>query len=292
MSVRRKSGGLRRDGFSLVELLIVTVLASLVIAAAFRLFISQSRLFMVQREILDARESVRSASALLAADLRELASTDADLYSAESDSIVLRSMTGAGVVCAHTWQGPDRRLALQHTSGTFQAVAATDSVLAYRLAADVWGAYPVTEVWTPPAAWLPSGGNTSTCFWGDSSTTVPRPEVTVELTGPFADLGEIVPGSPVRSFRRTKYALFQRNSRWFLGRKVGSALGYELLTGPMLSPTDGGFQASYYDAAGVATTVPADVVRIELMLKSESAGRTTSGTQVDSLTTTVFLRNN
>ena len=293
MSVRMKSRRLERSGFSLIELLIVTVLASVIIASAFRLFMSQSRLFMVQREILDARESVRSASALLAADIRELASTDADLYSATPDSLVLRSMTGAGVVCSHTWQGLGRRLALQHTSGTFASVAANDSLLAYRLSSDVWGAWVVEDVWTGPAAWLgPPGGNTPTCFWGDSSTAVPRPEVTVEISGVAADLNEIIPGSPVRAFRRTKYALFARNSRWYLGRQVGAAMGYELLTGPMLSPTDGGLQVRYFDAAGLATAVPAEVVRIDLVLKSESAGRTTSGTQTDSLTTTVFLRNN
>ena len=278
-------------GFSLVELLIVTVLGSMVIASAFQLFISQSQLFVVQREVMDVRETLRSSVALLASDLREVAASDGDLYSAEPDSLVLRSMLGAGVICSNAWNGLARRLGMQHVSGTFESSALTDTLLAYTLADDAWTPYRITQVWEPPTAWLagPGGGGTPDCVWGGGPL---RPEITVELDGDPDELLKLTPGAPVRAFKRTSYALFERDSRWYLGRRVGNALGWELLTGPMLSPEAGGLVVQYFDAGGLATDVPANVVRVELTLKAESAGRAVNGTAVDSVTTVVFLRNN
>ncbi len=276
----------------MVELLIVVVLASMVIASAFQLFISQSQLFVIQREILDVRETLRSSVTLLGADLRELAASDGDLYSAEPDSLVLRSIVGAGVICSTAWSGPDRRVAMQHVSGIVQTSAADDSLLSFSLSDNVWTPYLITRVWEGLAARsaAPVGGGTPECSWGDSELL---PEMTVELVGDPIELAKLIPGAPVRAFRRTKYALFEQESRWYLGRRVGGAVGYELLTGPMLSPEDGGLVLQYFDAAGVATDVPAAVVRIALTLRSESAGRSSrTGSQIDSVTTVVFLRNN
>ena len=119
-----------------------------------------------------------------------------------------------------------------------------------------------------------------------------RPEITDELEGDLIELANLIPGAPVRAFRRTKYALFKFDSRWYLGRRVGNAPGYELLTGPMVPPEAGGLVVRYFGAAGVAMDVPASVVRVELTLKAESAGRSVKGAKVDSATTVVFLRNN
>lgn len=275
-----------------MELLIVVVLASMVIASAFQLFISQTQLFVVQREVLDVRETLRSSVVLLGADLRELAASDGDLYSAEPDSLVLRSVVGAGVICSMAWSGPARRVAIQHVSGIVESSAADDTLLSFSLSDNIWTPYLITRVWERPAAWLPApgGGGTPDCFWADSPL---RPEITVELAGDPIELAKLIPGAPVRAFRRTKYALFEQESRWYLGRRVGGAVGYELLTGPMLSPENGGLVVRYFDAAGLATDVPAAVVRIALTLRSESAGRSSrTGSVVDSVTTVVFLRNN
>lgn len=274
----------------MVELLIVTVLASMVIASAFQLFISQSQLFVIQREVLDVRETLRSSVMLLGSDLRELAASDGDLYSAEADAVVLRSILGAGVICAQASSGANLRVAIQHVSGIFESSGINDTLLAFSLSDNVWTPYLITQVWEGLAARSPLGGGTPDCFWGDSPLL---PEITVELEGDPIALARLIPGAPVRAFRRTRYALFEQESRWYLGRRVGDAAGYELLTGPMLSPEDGGLAVRYFDAGGVATTVPAAVVRIELTLRSESAGRSSrTGTQVDSVTTVVFLRNN
>ncbi len=65
----------------------------------------------------------------------------------------------------------------------------------------------------------------------------------------------------------------------------------------MLSPANGGLTFSYYDVNDAVTTDPTLVSRVEFTLRSESFGQLSAaspgrGTVGDSMTTTVFLRNN
>ncbi len=143
-------------------------------------------------------------------------------------------------------------------------------------------------------AW--SAGGTPVCFWGDSTTAAPRPQAAIELTGTAASLATLKVGASLRVFRRTKYGLFAQDGRWWLGRRVGAG-AWELLTGPMLSPANGGLTFTYYDANDAVTTDPTLVSRVEFTLRSESYGRVSAAGQGgstvgDSLTMTVFLRNN
>lgn len=281
-------------GFTLIELLTASTIGSVVVLAGFSLFMSQARLFGAQREILEARESTRSAAALLITELREIAATDGDLYLASRDSVVFRATLAAGVVCSHDWVSGSRRVAIRNTTGTGEPTT-TDSVLAYRPDSARWETAGISALWYGPTTWdpAPGGGGAPVCFWGDSSITQPRPEAALELTGDSATVSGITTGSPIRVFRRTKYALFERNARWYLGRREGAATSYELLTGPLRSPADSGLVFSYFDSTGTATTVPADVRRIEIHLRSESTGTMPSGRpSLDSLTAVTYLRNN
>ncbi len=106
-----------RTGFSLVELLMVAVVGSVIVVAGGQMFVSQSRLFIAQREILDSRESLRAATILLTGEIHEISAADGDLFSAQRDSLVMRSVQGAGVVCSHTWVGNARRLGIQQSTG-------------------------------------------------------------------------------------------------------------------------------------------------------------------------------
>ncbi len=106
-----------RTGFSLVELLMVAVVGSLIVIAGGQMFVSQSRLFIAQREILDSGESLRAATILLTGEIHEISAADGDLFSAQRDSLVLRSVQGAGVVCSHAWYGSARRLGIRQRPG-------------------------------------------------------------------------------------------------------------------------------------------------------------------------------
>ncbi len=68
-SVRRRAS---QAGVTLIELMISLVVASIVIASIYQLMINQSRAYTNQREVTDARETVRGAAVLLSAELRQL----------------------------------------------------------------------------------------------------------------------------------------------------------------------------------------------------------------------------
>ena len=91
-----------------------------------------------------------------------------------------------------------------------------------------------------------------------------------------------------------EYAEYQQNNRWWLGRKVGAAASYELLTGPLFPPASNGLAFTYYDTLGAATTNTAAVGSVAFTLRIESYKKTTVRStfdyQRDSLTTKVAVR--
>ena len=282
-----------RSGFTLVELLVVILVALLLIGGAYQTLMSQTRLHSVSQQSLDARESVRAATAMIAWDLRSIAPEDGDLYSVTPDSLVLRSARATGVICSAQTVSGGRRFGLQHSSGGF-TVTSDDSVLVHTLPDSSWSPLAVTESWTGSSAWAsaPAGGGTPVCFWADSTTSVPRPQVAIHAEGDSIALEGLRVGSPLVLFRHTTYALFPWDGRWWLGVRTAGATEYEVLSGPMRAPSDGGLVFTYLDASGAATTDPALVTRIEFSLVSESFESFAGNPMVDSLSSGVYLRNN
>ena len=90
---------LSTSGFTFVELAIYMVLSSVVMGAVVQFMITQSQGYTQQIEIMDARETVRSAAALLTWELRGLSAAGGDLYTIKSDTVALRSTLATGVVC-------------------------------------------------------------------------------------------------------------------------------------------------------------------------------------------------
>jgi hypothetical protein len=265
--------------------MISLVVASIVIASIYQLMINQSRAYTNQREITDARETVRGAAVLLSAELRQLSAADNDIYFVHSDSIAVRSVGAGGVVCAK--DNPGRRYALWGTSGEFQTNA-EDSVLVFAAAGsgaadDTWRVVDLEASWSPGVAGM------NNCAW----TVAQVPDIVVRVSH---DSDIVNVGGAVRAFRRVQYGMYQDGGRWWLGRKVGAAANYEKLTGPLLAPASGGLDLNYYDAAGAATAVPANVRTIEIIIRAESYGTSRFGKsnipteRQDSIKTKVFLR--
>ncbi|HZE09296.1 MAG TPA: hypothetical protein VE110_11140, partial [Gemmatimonadaceae bacterium] len=148
-----------------------------------------------------------------------------------------------------------------------------------------WTPLKITAVGTPAAMGVTS------CAWPGARP----PDVVVEFAvGNKNDTAYIKIGAPFRNFRAVKYAEFQLNNRWWLGRKVGSAAAYEQLTGPLVPPASNGLAFAFYDTLGTVTATPGAVGSVALTLRTESfknsGNGTTFGYQHDSLTTRVTLR--
>ncbi len=273
----------RAAGFTLAELLVYMVVGGIVLGSVGRLIMAQGRGYGKQRELMDVRETARSAAALLAWNLRHAASGGSRLVAMSPNSIILRSVQGSGIVCGRHPTLP--RYALWRTGGSIEATA-DDSALVYLSGRDQWRAVRINRVGTPAAMGVPG------CAWPGARP----PDLVVQLVvNAQQDTAGIRVGAPLRTFRREQYAEYQANGRWWLGRRVGRAATYEQLTGPLLAPGAGGLTFAYYDTLGAPTATPTAVGAVGFTLRTESFKQARAATgpltyQRDSLTTKVALR--
>ena len=257
------SAGSARLGFTLMEVLVALVLATLV-GAALHQFLLQHRRFYshVEAGALN-HDALRVAWAVLASDLREADPSAGDVLLFSADSLRVRSPVGFGLVCAV--DVASGRVALLEARGR---LTAGDSVLLH--AAGGWRADRVL-------ARDPAGPSPVCPYGGGAAAAV------LELEGGAADLG---PGDPVRTFRSwTYHARLAGSERW-LARADGG--GAELLAGP-LAP--GGLRFRLLDEAGAPTSDPARVARVEVLTRSQTPVGGGDGPRVSALSISVRGRN-
>ncbi len=268
-------------GFTLIELLVYMLISSVFMTAVFGLLLNQSRYLRGQVEVKDVRETLRGAVAMLSTDLRHASASEGDLYIIKNKSLTLRSVTGSGVICGVHATEP--RFALWRPRGSFRTTL-QDSVLVPDGAK--WKSAGTVTTWTG------GGGGLSSCAWSAAHV----PDLVVQASDTL--LSPAV-GTTLHAFRRVEYGIFEWDGRWWLGRKVGSATDYELLTGPLASSDDGGLEFRYFQADGTQTNKPKEVARVEITLRGQSQRAqptrlTRAGSDkfaTDSVTTTVLLRN-
>ena len=301
---------MRTRGFTLVEMMVYVLLSGIVMASVYQLLVVQSRSYGKQRELMDVHETIRGVAALLTWEIRQTSPAGGDLYATGANSITLRSVQGAGIVCG--LHATLTRAGLGRTWGDFDDTA-DDSVLVYTADTDSWLIGPINLILPDPA---PAG--VAWCDWGGGASIVPDivldvtvstdmsgaffafcmslfgvqrgncmsapdwPTYCAGLSGPqktacdaalaaaLGTVGNIAVGAPFRAFRRVEYGLYEEGGRWWLGRKVGAAASYEKLTGPLRSAVDGGLVFTYYDAAGAVTAVPGLVAAVEFIIRAES----------------------
>ncbi len=112
---------------------------------------------------MDVHETIRGAAAMLAWEIRQTSAAGADLYATGANSITLRSVQGAGVVCA--MHGTLPRMGLARTWGDFDATA-DDSALVFSASGNMWLVASISQVWQ-------TGGGVPWCNWGGGSSIQP-----------------------------------------------------------------------------------------------------------------------
>jgi hypothetical protein len=265
----------------MIEVIVALVVGMIVLSSVVQLLIVQGRGYRNQREQVDVRETAREAAELLSWDLRQAAVAGSSFAAMGTNTVTIRSFRGLGTVCGK--HATLARYGLWKTGGNIQATV-DDTALVYQLGRGQWNKLRITAVGTPAAMGVVG------CAWPGARP----PDVVVEFAVTAStDTSYIKIGAPFRSFRRVQYAEYQANNRWWLGRKVGAAAAYELLTGPLLAPASNGLTFTYYDTLGVATVDPAAVGGVAFTLRTESFKNTpgsSSPYQHDSVTTRVAVR--
>ncbi len=282
---RRREGA----GFTLVELLVVVVLAGVVLGATSQLLQSNQRFYRSQSQVLDVEEGLMAVAQLVPAELRELSARGGDIIAMGRDSITLRAMRSLGVICAPPNVSGGSVVVADSLMFGWRAVdPARDRALVFR---DGDPATADDDRWLDLGVSSVSAG--AACGDGSAGTTL-------YLAGATADLDGVSAGSPLRTYERVTYRLYadDQGLSW-LGERGYSDGGWSALS-PVAGPLRrvGGLSFNYYDSAGAPTAAPAAVVRISVTARGLSAGpievpgRTASGRQYeDSIVVQAALRN-
>jgi prepilin-type N-terminal cleavage/methylation domain-containing protein len=291
-----------RRGFTMVELLIALVLLGLVSAALYRVLVNNQRLYLAQTQRIDLSQNIRAASNILPAEFRELDAADGDIAAMSADSISIRAMRWLSFVCvAPALAGVNNGLAMTIRGGQVGQPmffgsrginTATDSLLIYldgdqTTRTDDY--FVPAQLTGAPAGVCPAAG-----------PVVAQPGTVVAFNGAFiagTNKANAIPvGAPVRGFERVTYRLIQPvgDTLWYIGfRPAGGTM--QPLIGPVLP---NGLTFQYFAADGSVTAVRSQVARIDITVRARTTSQVRAGGQaparlvIDSLTTSVALRNN
>lgn len=263
-------------GFTLVELLVVTVLGAVLFVASMQIMVTNQRAYAAQASQIRGQRSIRAAVDLLYGELREISARGGDLIAMGSSAMTVRSMRGFGVVCSVARSDPAVLTVLE----VADRFAAGDSVFVF---ADIEGAHP-EDAWI--AARVTAVDTTARCDGREAQT------LTFAGQGPeFTRAGRdrVGPGAPVRRFARYTYGLVDHDGESWLGRTAPD--GTEVaLVGP-LQPASG-LDFAYLDEAGMVTTVPTDVRQIVLTVRTPGGPVGAIGeVAADSIRAVVYTRN-
>jgi len=293
-----------RRGFTMVELLVALVLLGLVSAALYRVLVNNQRLYMAQTQRIDLSQNIRAAANILPSELREIDASEGDIIAMSPTRLEIRAMRWIGFACvAPVLGGALNPVTMVIRGGApgqplfFGARGiniATDTMLIYydgdptSRNDDYWARGTFTGV-APAAVNCPD------------PTAPPQPGQLVTFNLNLLGLGlnaagAIPVGAPVRGYEHVIYQLYQPagDTSFYIGfQPAGGTM--QPLVGPVLT---NGLTFQYYAADGSVTAVKNQVARVDITVRARTTsairggGQAPAATVVDSISTSVALRNN
>lgn len=292
---------LTKRGFTLIELLIALVLMGIVSSGIYAVMINNQRVYRQQTLRIELNDNLRSAVAILPADLRELNSMDlisntaSDIQEMTASSIVYKAMRSLYTICLPAPAAPGTppnpvsggtltldatMIGLRGLSRDFDSLLVFADVNPDLMTDDVWLHVDVTDV--QPGNNCP--GN--------------QPSLAVQVNPPIALASGVFSGAPVRGFEMSDVRSYTDASGmlWLGARRYSKSVLWSNIQ-PIAGPLQpGGFQLAYFDVNGFATANPRLVARIDITV----IGRTSQPVSLadgslayvaDTLMTQVALRN-
>ena len=308
-----------RTGFTLVELLIAMVLMGIVGGAIVTLLLRQQRFYNSTNELIQTRQQIRQAAAMLPSDLRGISSVGGDIYVMTDSSLEFRSVFGSSLACvvdpagkyvSTAPQGLVRQSAMTNWAvlpSVGDSLALYDSGLSSAASDDSWQLFQITAV-TPR-----TGGASDGCPVASGLVTAAVADLAVsnpsyKLTLSPVASKNIDAGAGIRFFRRVHYSLYKAaDNLWYLGYydcktgRVPVCNAIQQIGGPFQPyATNGtsGLQFTYYDSTGAVTATKTLVARVSLAVRGQgtslvnfSGNSGGSTTLRDSLRMEIRLRN-
>src|SRR5215212_28573 len=124
-----------RRGLSIGEMLVYMVIAGVVLTAIYSVMNRQGRGYARQLATVDVDESARGASTVLAWDIRHATMAADSVLNFATDSIVLRSVQGVGVICAIS--STAAQYGVWKTGGSIDSTI-LDSAMIYHTGTTTW----------------------------------------------------------------------------------------------------------------------------------------------------------
>lgn len=268
-----------RKGFTLVEMLIVTVLGSLLLMATYQVLITNQRTYAAQAAQIQSQQVSRASLDVLFAELREVSAGGGDILGMGADSLRVRVMRRYGLVCAVTLPGgASVKLKTLRVGEPFEV---DDSVFVYAENQantsndDIWVQAKVTAVDTAHTC---GTSRAQLLTFSDSSLIT----------------NTVISGAPVRSYTNYKFAPFTWGGQRYLGRQEKEDSVFPMVgpLGAASGTNTSGVRFRFLDSLGVATSTPEDVRQIQVTVRTWKDVTTSQGQQVeDSVTARIFPRN-
>lgn len=280
-----------RRGFTLIELIVATVLAAIVGAALVMTLRKQERFYASVREMMQLRSQLRDAADVLVADIRGAAVSRYGLSLMTDTAVEFFATLGTSVLCA-TPSG--RTLFLPPT--TLSSGAVLSSFVASPDTGDLAVVLSLPRGNPDSAHWIESrisafasrSLNTScpatTGFTSALDASSGRSGYALTLTAALPP--EVRKGAPVRFVRRARYSLYRSSdAAWYLGYRRCNAIGPSVcatiqpVSGPYLAYSHGGATVSglafrYFDTTGNELTDAAassTLAKIDVVLRGETS---------------------
>ena len=300
-----------RRGFSLPEMMVTLVLLSIVAGGIMTIVMRQQQFYRSATEVIDTRQQIRQASAVVPVDLRGASSTGGDILEMTDSSLFVRGNIGSAIMCSHNNSGAGSTITVPPVdlSGgkyftTFLTRPQVHDVL---LILDDKGAGNQDDDWVSYTITRIDSTLVGCASFTDAVNDATRYrfiyEISPALTATTTD------GSPLRIARQVKYSLYQSaaDRLWWMGYREcrgdgTSCTGIQPVAGPYRSyaandTTSSGLSFVYRDSTGVVTTDPLMVARIEMFVRGETqspvalGGGKTNSVYRDYQKVTIAIRN-
>jgi prepilin-type N-terminal cleavage/methylation domain-containing protein len=280
----------RRAGFTLIELVIAMVLMSLVGGAIVKVLLQQQRFYNSTTDLIQTRQQIRQATAMLPSDLRGIASGDSDIYVMTDSSLEFRSVFGSSIACSVDAGGGwvstvPQVLAKGSAMTSWTALPSVgDSIAVYdegtitAQSDDRWSRAQITAV-TLRTGNVNDGCPTASGLAQLAGLTASNPSYKLTITPKFPN---VTVGASIRFLRRVHYNVYKASdNQWYLGYydcktgRVPVCNAVQPIAGPFQPYAvngSSGVQFAYYDSTGAVTTKPSEVARISLVVRGQSAG--------------------
>jgi prepilin-type N-terminal cleavage/methylation domain-containing protein len=280
-----------RRGFTMVELIVVTVLGSLVVLVALQVLITNRRAYTAQSATIAGQQTTRMAVDILFAELREVSPAGGDILAMNADSVTVRLMRKFSYVCAIDLAVQPRLTVIQNVAragmDTLRIMGGTnrfevgDSVFVF---ADNNENIDTDDVWIPVQVTAVD----DVAVFCPQDLLSPALDLTFNGQGALFAADLVGVGAPVRSYEEFAFGTTTMNGDVYLARRDTG--DYVPMAGP-LARSDG-LQFVYRDRFGAVTATPTDVSQIEVTIRTGSEVLNSLGRPVqDSILVWIHTRN-